>query len=150
MNVHKNELLTPQGRALLVYGVRTEGWRVGDAAAAAGLSQRQAFRWLARHRTGVGQGRITITMADGSMCQRQLGNIQVEAMRGQSRMWLDTATTTRRTVAAPIVLSMPPPEPTQTPCVSHNAVKTPTVGLPLYRGDCSSPLTVAREPDRCG
>ena len=52
MNVHKNARLTPQGRALLVQRVRTEGWRVGDAAAAAGLSQRQAFRWLARHRAG--------------------------------------------------------------------------------------------------
>ena len=52
MNVHKNARLTPQGRALLVQRVRTDGWRVGDAAAAAGLSQRQAFRWLARHRAG--------------------------------------------------------------------------------------------------
>ncbi len=52
MNVHKNARLTPQGRALLVHRVRTDGWRVGDAAAAAGLSQRQAFRWLARHRAG--------------------------------------------------------------------------------------------------
>ncbi len=52
MNLHKNARLTPQGRALLVQRVRTDGWRVGDAAAAAGLSQRQAFRWLARHRAG--------------------------------------------------------------------------------------------------
>jgi hypothetical protein len=52
MNVHKNARLTPQGRALLVERVRTDRWRAGDAAAAAGLSERQAFRWLARHRTG--------------------------------------------------------------------------------------------------
>ena len=52
MNLHKNARLTPQGRALLVKRVRTEGWRVRDAAAAAGISQRQAFRWLARHRAG--------------------------------------------------------------------------------------------------
>ena len=52
MNVHKNARLTPQGRALLVQRVRSDGWRVGDAAAAAGLSLRQAFRWLARHRAG--------------------------------------------------------------------------------------------------
>ena len=52
MNVHKNARLTPQGRALLVQRVRTDGWRVGDAAAAAGISLRQAFRWLARHRAG--------------------------------------------------------------------------------------------------
>jgi transposase InsO family protein len=52
MNVHKNARLTPQGRALLVHRVRHDGWRVSDAAAAAGLSERQAFRWLARHRAG--------------------------------------------------------------------------------------------------
>jgi transposase InsO family protein len=52
MNMHKNARLTPQGRALLVKRVREEGWRVVDAAAAAGLSERQAYRWLARHRAG--------------------------------------------------------------------------------------------------
>ena len=52
MNLHKNARLTPQGRALLVRRVRQDGWRVKDAAAVAGLSQRQAFRWLARHRAG--------------------------------------------------------------------------------------------------
>jgi transposase InsO family protein len=52
MNVHKNARLTPQGRALLVRRIREEGWRVADAAAAAGISQRSAFRWLARHRAG--------------------------------------------------------------------------------------------------
>ena len=52
MNVHKNARLTPQGRALLVRRVREESWRVEDAAAAAGISERSAFRWLARHRVG--------------------------------------------------------------------------------------------------
>jgi hypothetical protein len=37
---------------LLVQRIRIEGWRVADAAAAAGLSERQAFRCLARHRPG--------------------------------------------------------------------------------------------------
>jgi transposase InsO family protein len=48
MNIHKNARQTPQGRALLVQRVRADGWRVGDAAATAGISLRQAFRWLAR------------------------------------------------------------------------------------------------------
>ena len=43
MNLHKNARLTPQGRALLVQRVRTDGWRVGDAAAAAGLSNDRRF-----------------------------------------------------------------------------------------------------------
>lgn len=54
MNLHKNARLTPQGRALLVQRVRANGWRVEDAAAAAGISLRQTFRWLARHRAGGG------------------------------------------------------------------------------------------------
>jgi len=52
MNVHKNARLTPKGRALLVSRVRTERWPVAKAAGAAGISQRTAFRWLARHRAG--------------------------------------------------------------------------------------------------
>jgi len=52
MNLHKNARLTPQGRVLLVHRVRQQGWRTRDAAAAAGLSERSAFRWLARHRAG--------------------------------------------------------------------------------------------------
>jgi transposase InsO family protein len=52
MNVHKNARLTLQGRALLVRRICQEGWRVKDAAAAAGISARTAFRWLARHRAG--------------------------------------------------------------------------------------------------
>ena len=52
MNVHKNARLTAKGRALLVSRVRTERWPVAKAAGAAGISQRTAFRWLARHRAG--------------------------------------------------------------------------------------------------
>ena len=36
MNVHKNARLTPQGRLLLVRRITEEGWRVADAAQAAG------------------------------------------------------------------------------------------------------------------
>ena len=46
MNIHKNARLTPQGRALLVSRVLDEGWRLADAAAAAGLSERRAHVWL--------------------------------------------------------------------------------------------------------
>ncbi len=54
MNLHKNARLTPQGRALLTRRVRDEGWRVAQAAEAAGVSKRTAYRWLARERTGAG------------------------------------------------------------------------------------------------
>jgi transposase InsO family protein len=51
MNVHKNARLTPAGRDLLAQRV-DGGWTVRKAAAAAGISTRTAFKWLARHRLG--------------------------------------------------------------------------------------------------
>jgi hypothetical protein len=38
MNIHKNARLTPQGRVLLVRRITEEGWRIVDAANAAGKS----------------------------------------------------------------------------------------------------------------
>ena len=52
MNVHKHARMTVHGRVLLVRRVREEGWRVADAARAAGVSTRTAFKWLARFRAG--------------------------------------------------------------------------------------------------
>ena len=52
MNVHKNARMTVHGRLLLVERVREAGWRVADAAAAAGVSERTAYTWLARWRDG--------------------------------------------------------------------------------------------------
>ena len=52
MNVHKNARLTPQGRLLMVVRIEEEGWKVADAAAAAGLSERRAYEWLKRYRAG--------------------------------------------------------------------------------------------------
>jgi len=52
MNVHKNARMTVHGRLLLVQRVRAGGWRVVAAAAAAGVSERTAYTWLARYRAG--------------------------------------------------------------------------------------------------
>jgi transposase InsO family protein len=52
MNVHKNARMTVHGRLLLVRRVGEQGWQVGDAALAAGVSERTAYKWLARHRAG--------------------------------------------------------------------------------------------------
>ncbi|HEV2336220.1 MAG TPA: IS481 family transposase [Stellaceae bacterium] len=52
MNVHKNARLTPQGRLLMVRRIDEQGWRVADAAVAAGLSERRAYAWLQRYRAG--------------------------------------------------------------------------------------------------
>jgi transposase InsO family protein len=52
MNIHKNARLTPQGRALMLRRVLQESWPVAEAAGAAGVSERTAFKWLSRFRTG--------------------------------------------------------------------------------------------------
>jgi transposase InsO family protein len=44
--------MTVHGRLLLIQRVRAAGWRVVDAAAAAGGSERTAYSWLARYRAG--------------------------------------------------------------------------------------------------
>ena len=53
MNVHKNARLTRAGRPLLVEGVE-KGWPMASAAAAARISRRRGYHWLARYRTGGG------------------------------------------------------------------------------------------------
>ena len=50
MNSHKHARLTAIGRALLVSRVIDEGWPVAEAASAAGISGRTAYKWLARFR----------------------------------------------------------------------------------------------------
>ena len=52
MNLHKNARLTPQGRRLMVRRIEEQDWKVGDAAAAAGLSVRRAYHWLGQYRAG--------------------------------------------------------------------------------------------------
>ena len=59
MNIHKHARMTSHGRLLLVQRIRAQGWRVAEAAAAAGVSVRTAYKWLARHR-------ITATQQESS------------------------------------------------------------------------------------
>ena len=48
---HRNARLTPYGRLLLCERVETDGWKLVDAAAAAGVSRQTAGKWLARWRS---------------------------------------------------------------------------------------------------
>lgn len=50
MDLHKNARSCPASRALMVRRVLEEGWTVRKAAEAQGLSERAAYRWLARYR----------------------------------------------------------------------------------------------------
>lgn len=49
MNTHKHARLTPYGRSLLVRRMMIEGLRVEDAAQAAGVSVRTAYKWRRRY-----------------------------------------------------------------------------------------------------
>ena len=50
MNTHKNSRLTPKGREILVRRILNEGLRIEEAAQAAGISVRTAYKWLRRYR----------------------------------------------------------------------------------------------------
>jgi transposase InsO family protein len=50
MNLHSQARSCPASRALLVSRVRKSGWKVKEAAMAAGVSERTAYKWLARHK----------------------------------------------------------------------------------------------------
>ncbi len=52
MHLHGNAKLVPSNRRLLVVRVLEERWKVADAAAAFGISERTVYRWLARWRAG--------------------------------------------------------------------------------------------------
>jgi len=72
MNVHKHARLTPQGRGLLVRRIIEEGWRIADAAHAAGISERQSYRWLARYRSG-GAAALADRSSAPQHCKHRIG-----------------------------------------------------------------------------
>lgn len=49
MDIHKNARSCPASRELLVRRILREGWGVSQAAEAAGLSKRTAYKWLRRY-----------------------------------------------------------------------------------------------------
>jgi transposase InsO family protein len=51
VNRHKNARLTLHCRKLAIHRIEQEGWLVGKAAAAFGISERTLYRWLYRFRT---------------------------------------------------------------------------------------------------
>ena len=52
MRLHPNAKLTPKTRRLLVDRVRREHWSVSEAARAAGVTRRTAYKWLKRFEEG--------------------------------------------------------------------------------------------------
>lgn len=52
MQIHRNAKLAPAQRQLLVHRVRERGWRLTEAAGAAGVSRQTAYKWLRRFDSG--------------------------------------------------------------------------------------------------
>jgi transposase InsO family protein len=50
MKLHANARLSVKGRELLIERIEVAGWSLAEAAAAAGVSERTAGKWLARYR----------------------------------------------------------------------------------------------------
>lgn len=75
MNVHKNARQTPSGRVLMIERIES-GWSVGRAAAASGVSERSAHRWLSRWRSG--DHELHDRSSTPHRCPRWLNERQVE------------------------------------------------------------------------
>ncbi len=52
MKLHANHRTCPSTRRLICCRVLEEGWTLGQAAEAAGCSERTASKWLGRYREG--------------------------------------------------------------------------------------------------
>jgi transposase InsO family protein len=89
MNVHKNARLTPHGRALLVRRIVEEGLRPVEAAQAAGVSPRTAYKWLRRFEAEGGAG-LEDRSSRPRVCPHQTGAgvcQQILALRRERRTY---------------------------------------------------------------
>jgi len=90
MHLHGNARLTPVARLLLVQRICDQGWRVADAALAAGVSVRTAFKWLARFR-GEGIEGLADRSSRPHRSPARLGNDRVAAILALRRLWFTAA-----------------------------------------------------------
>jgi transposase InsO family protein len=70
MKLHRNARLSVKGRELLVERVMTAGWSLTEAAAAAGVSDRTARKWLARYEAEGPDGLLDRSSAPGVVANR--------------------------------------------------------------------------------
>jgi transposase InsO family protein len=70
MKLHGNARLSVKGRELLVERVEQAGWSLTEAAEAAGVSDRTARKWLARHRAEGPHGLLDRSSAPGMVANR--------------------------------------------------------------------------------
>jgi transposase InsO family protein len=90
MKLHANARLSVKGRELLVDRVVVAGWSVMEAAAAAGISDRTARKWLARHRAEGEAGLLDRSSAPERVANRT-DERRVEAIAALRRVRLTGA-----------------------------------------------------------
>lgn len=129
MKVHGNARLLPCQRTLLCERVRLEGWTVASAAEAAGVSERTAYRWLARWDAGD-------PMTDRSSAPKTIANrtddgvvALIEELRrarwtapriaGELRMPTSTVCAVLKRLGLNRLWRLEPPEPPNRYCRRH-------------------------------
>jgi transposase InsO family protein len=90
VHLHGNARLTPAARLLLVRRVRDEGWPVGAAAVAAGVSVRTAFKWLARFRDEGIEGLVDRSSRPHRQPTR-IGADRIAAILALRQLWFTAA-----------------------------------------------------------
>jgi transposase InsO family protein len=90
MKLHGNARLSVKGRELLVDRVEVAGWSVSAAAAAAGISERTASKWLARYRLEGSNGLVDRSSAPMLVANRT-DERRVEAIAALRRVRLTGA-----------------------------------------------------------
>ena len=90
MKLHANARLSVKGRELLVDRVVVAGWSVMEAAVAAGISDRTARKWLARHRAE-GRGGLLDRSSAPELVANRTDERRVEAIAALRRVRLTGA-----------------------------------------------------------
>lgn len=101
MNTHKNARLTVHGRALLVRRVLEYGPRPAEAAQAAGVSSRTAYKWLRRYQEEGWQG-LYERSSRPQHCPHRLSEAarsQIEALRRERRIYREISIETGVAIA---------------------------------------------------
>ena len=90
MKLHANARTCPNSRRLLVDRIIELGWSVTAAAEAAGVSERTAYRWLARWRAEGSAGLLDRSSAPKRIPHRTRAD-RVEAIERLRRLWMTAA-----------------------------------------------------------